>query len=280
MTMHYDEVDFEDVPYLFSTVHKWMGKDEVIWEVTQGESETVEQALEKIARKEQEDMYAPYGVSPEDIESGRATGLKEFDMNIEDMIDEAALNEFFGETQVPGPMTQGDMGIAGPMVGDAIGGDALDQLLMAGMLPEDEMVTFDDLPEDVKTQIGSVPFEEPGGGFIDDPLMLPGGGLMRDLGETSFDEPGGGINYVDAVDPNIIPDMGQDPYVGAGMIPTGINPADMINALSGVPNALREFLSGAGAAAASVPVITGPGPSYVPDEALPGGQSCCYDQCI
>ena len=59
MTMHYDEVDFEDVPYLFSTVHKWMWKDEVIWEVTQGESETVEQALEKIARKEQEEMYAP-----------------------------------------------------------------------------------------------------------------------------------------------------------------------------------------------------------------------------
>jgi len=271
---HYEDFDeIDSVPYLYGTVHKWMGNDEVIWELTEGESTTVEQALEKIARKEQEDMYAPYGISPEDIESGRATGLKEFDMNIEEMIDEAALNAFFGETQVPGPMTQQDMGIAGPMVGDAIGGDALDQLLMAGMLPEDEMVTFDDLPEDVKTQIGSVPFEEPGGGLIDDPLMLPGGGLMRDLGETSFDEPGGGINYVDAVEPNIITqNMQGDPFVQAGILPAGINPADMINALSGVPNALREFLSGAGAAAASVPVITGPGPSYVPDEALPGGQ--------
>ena len=244
MTMHYDEVDFEDVPYLFSTVHKWMGKDEVIWEVTQGESETVEQALEKIARQEQEDMYAPYGVSPEDIESGRATGLKEFDMNIEEMIDEAALNEFFGETQVPGPMTQQDMGIAGPMVGDAIGGDALDQLLMAGMLPEDEMVTFDDLPEDVKTQIGSVPFEEPGGG----------------------------ADYVPMDDPTIIPqDMAGDP-VKSGILPAGINLSHMLNALSGVKNEFQKVLSGAGAAQASVPVITGPGPSYVPDEALPGGQ--------
>ena len=154
-------LNYDDMPELFGEMTKWMGNEKVIWELTEGNAKTVEQALQNIARQEQEEMDK-LGPVQGRISGGFPPGggdvAGSFDMDIENMIDEAALNEFFSEPQPLGgaplldPQMEMDMDLAGAFV-DPTEAEALDAMLAAGQFPADETVTFNDLPPEMQQDI-------------------------------------------------------------------------------------------------------------------------------
>ena len=161
-------LNYDDMPELFGEMPKWMGNEKVIWELTEGKAKTVEQALQNIARQEQQDMDM-LGPVQGRIGGGFPPGggdvAGSFDMDIENMIDEAALNEFFGETATdpielipgmgapfPDPQMAMDMDLAGAFV-DPTEAEALDAMMAAGQFPADETVPFNDLPPEMQQDI-------------------------------------------------------------------------------------------------------------------------------